>query len=100
MPVAVVRSNGIQIYPWETSVLNPVAITSVDFSYWRWPIDPIFQYTIQDGYITYDAANSVEFEFPKDEHLTIVSMILKWVGVNLREGELVQIANQQIQTGQ
>jgi hypothetical protein len=90
-PIGVVRSDGIHI--------NPITIIAVNFSYFRWPNMPVFSYTIGDGFITYNAASSTEFEYPQDEHLPLVSMMLKYVGINLREGELIQIANQQIQTG-
>jgi hypothetical protein len=100
MPVGVVRQDGIYIYPSVASPLNPVPITVVNFAYYRWPHDPVFTYVIGDGFITYDTANSTEYEWPVDEHLTLVAMILKYVGINLRQEEIVQIANQQIQTGQ
>jgi hypothetical protein len=90
-PIAVVRSEGIQIYP--------VTITSVDFSYYRWPIDPVFAYTQYTGYITYDAVNSTEFEYPQDCHLDLVRMMLEMVGVRLREGDIVQYANTKLQQG-
>ena len=90
-PIGVVRSDGIHI--------RPLTITAVDFSYYRWPNAPVFTYVQGDGYITYDAASSTEFEFAPDEHLTLVSMILKYVGINLRESDLIQVANQQLQTG-
>jgi len=81
-PTGVVRSNGIHIMP--------LTIISVNFSYYRWPIDPIFSYTLGDGYITYNASTSVEYEWPVDEHMTLVSMILQYIGVNLRESDIVQ----------
>jgi hypothetical protein len=90
-PIGVVRSDGIHI--------RPITITAVDYSYYRFPVDPVFSYTLGDGFITYDAPGSTEFEWPEDEKLTLTMMILKYVGINLRESELVQIANQQIQTG-
>jgi hypothetical protein len=90
-PIAVVRNTGIQIYP--------VTITSVDFSYLRWPIDPVFSYTQSAGYITYDAVNSVEFEWPKDCHTDLVRMMLEMIGIRLREAEIVQYAQTKIQQG-
>jgi hypothetical protein len=100
MPVGVMRSDGIHIYPTVVSDLNPVVITSVDFAYFRWPVDPVFGYNQMDGYITENSATSVQFEWPVDEHITLLAMILKWLGINLREADIVQIANQQLNTGQ
>lgn len=91
-PVAVLRSNGIQIYP--------ITIIAVDFTYWRWPVTPEFSYFQYEGYITYDAPTSIEFEWPEDVHMDLVRMMLEYMGVNMREAEVVQYANTKIQQGQ
>lgn len=90
-PIGVIRGDGIHI--------RPITITGVDFFYYRWPVDPVFSYTLGDGFITYLPAASVEFEWPKDESMTLVAMILKYVGVNLREGEIVQYSENKLKTG-
>jgi len=90
-PIGVMRNNGIQIYP--------TTITSVDFAYWRWPAEPTFNYNQFAGYITYDSATSTEFEWPQDEHTSLVRMILEYMGVNLREADIVQYANTKLQQG-
>ena len=83
-PVGVVRRDGIHVYP--------STISAVDFHYYRFPKDPVFSYNQGDGYITYNATASIELEFPKDESLTIAMYILSYLGVNLRESDLVQFA--------
>lgn len=83
-PCGVLRLNGIHIYP--------TTITLVDFYYFRFPVDPVFAYTQGDGYITYDAGGSTELEWPKDEHLTITNLLLKYIGINLREQDLLNYA--------
>ncbi len=88
-PIAVMRSDGIHI--------RPITILACDLNYFRWPVDPIFSYTEGDGYITYASATSVEVEWPKDEHLTLVRLILSMVGVNLRESDLVQYSEMKLQ---
>jgi hypothetical protein len=90
-PIGVVRATGIQIYP--------VTIAQVDFSYLRWPVDPVFTYIQAAGYITYDATNSVEFEWPKDCHTDLVRMMLEIMGIRLREAEILQYANTKLQQG-
>lgn len=87
-PVGIIRNDGIHI--------KPATIASCDLHYLRWPVDPVFNYTIGDGFITYDASSSVEVEWPVSEHLTLVKMILSLVGINLREAELVQYAEQKL----
>jgi len=91
-PIGVVRSDGIHI--------RPLTIVSADLNYLRWPIAPIFSYIIGDGYITYDATSSIPFEWPQDEHITLVAMILKYVGINLREQDIVQYSQMQVKTGE
>lgn len=90
-PIAVMRSNGIQIYP--------TSIATVDFAYWRWPADPNFVYFQEEGFISYNASASTEFEWPRDVHIELVRMMLEYMGVNLREGDIVQYANTKIQQG-
>lgn len=87
-PIAVMRSDGIHI--------RPITILACDLNYFRWPVDPVFNYTSGDGYITYDSATSVECEFTKDEHFTLVKMILSLVGINLRESDLVQYSEMKL----
>jgi len=99
MPIAVLRSDAIYVWPFEVADNVTDPITQVDFAYFRYPKDPEFVYSESDGYITYDAAASTECEAPADEHLIIVMKILKLIGVNLREADIVQIANQKLETG-
>lgn len=91
-PIGVIRVDGIHI--------RPLTITSVDFAYYRWPLDPVFSYTIGDGYISYDSATSVQFEWPKDEHILLLRMILNYIGINLREADIVQYSEAKLKSGQ
>jgi hypothetical protein len=99
MPVGVLRSDGIYIWPFQVADNVPDPITKVDFAYYRWPIDPVFTYIQGDGFITYDAVNSIELECPKDEHIVVIRMILEYIGVNLRESDLVQYVNTKLKEG-
>ena len=90
-PCGVVRVDGIHIYP--------TTITLVDFYYFRWPTDPVFGYTQADGYITEDVGASTQFEYTKDEHYTLVKMILSLVGINLRENDLIGYAEKKLKEG-
>ncbi len=90
-PCGVVRLDGIHIYP--------TTITLVDFYYFRFPVDPVFGYTEADGYITEDAATSTQFEFTKDEHITLARMICSYIGINLREGDILNYAQLKLKEG-
>lgn len=83
-PIGVVRSDGVHI--------RPLTIAAVDFHYYRFPIEPVFAYSLGDGFITYDALESTELEWVVDEHFTIVKMILSLTGINLREDQIVNYA--------
>ena len=87
-PCGIIRSDGIHV--------RPITITGADLNYYRFPVNPEFVYTESDGYITYDAASSTEFEFPVDEHFTLTKMILSLIGVNLREEAIVDYAEQKL----
>ena len=91
-PIGVVRSTGIFIYP--------ATITNVDFFYYRWPTDPSFVYNQFEGYITYNAASSIEFEWPRDEHISLVAILLSYIGINLREADIYQYAELKKQKGE
>jgi hypothetical protein len=90
-PIGVMRSAGIQIYP--------ITIDVVDFFYWRFPVEPVFSYNQYAGYITYNAAASVEFEWPPDEHISLVAMMLGYLGINMREADVVNYSEMKKQTG-
>ena len=90
-PIAVVRNDGIHI--------RPLTITVVDFAYLRWPVTPIFGYILGDGFITYDAVNSTELEWPEDEKIVIMRRCLEYIGVNLREGDILNYANAKLKEG-
>jgi hypothetical protein len=99
MPICTFRSDAIYVWPFEVADNVPDPITAVDFAYYRWPIDPVFSYTQGDGFITYDPANSIELEVPRDEHLIIARMTLSYIGINLRENDITVYAETKLKEG-
>jgi hypothetical protein len=89
-PVCVFRNDGIHVYP--------DTIVQVDFAYVRYPVDPDFDYTVQAGYIE-EGASPVEYEWPVHLHMDLTRRILGYVGINIREQELQQYAEQHKQIG-
>lgn len=83
-PVYVVRNDGIYIYP--------ASIAVVDFNYYKYPTEPVFAYTQETGYITYDSGSSTEFDWPERLHMDLIRIILGYVGINIREAQLSQYA--------
>jgi len=88
-PVCVVRSDGIYVYP--------IIIPQVDFTYIRYPIDPVFVYVQAAGYIT--AGASTEYEWSSHLHRDLTMMILSYIGINLREQELEAYAERHKKEG-
>jgi len=89
-PVCVFRSDGIYVYP--------DTIDSVELSYVRYPVDPVFDYTQEAGYIT-DGGASVEYEWGDHLFMDLTRMILGYIGINLREEQLQQYAETHKQQG-
>ena len=53
----------------------------------------MFDYTENPGYIT-DGGSSVEYEWEAHLHMDLTRMILGYIGINLREQQLEQYAEQ------
>jgi hypothetical protein len=84
-PVCVMRSDGIHVYP--------TSIVQVDFAYIRYPVDPVFDYVENTGYIT-EGSSPTEYEWQVHLHMDLTRMILGYIGINLREQQLEQYAEQ------
>lgn len=96
-PIAVLYKDYIQFFPKQ--------LGQVDFTYLRLPKTPYYDY-YQDANdnIVYLAPGetspippnplslSVEFEYPEAYHMDLCRMILGYIGINLREGSLLQYA--------
>lgn len=82
-PVGVKRSDGIYIYP--------TSITEVQFSYVRYPAEPVFDYVQDTGFIT-EGGSPTEYEWGKHLHWNLLVRILDKIGINIREQQLQQYA--------
>jgi hypothetical protein len=83
-PVCVTRNDGIYVYP--------ITIVAVDFNYIKYPVEPVFAYNQEAGYITEDAGGSTQYEWPEILLMDLTRRILSYIGINLREKELQQYA--------
>lgn len=90
-PVYAVYHDRLQFYPKD--------LGRVEFTYLRTPATPVWGYTTVNGRPVYDPTTSVDFEFPEENINEIVSRICKLWGINIREQQIQQFANQQIVTG-
>ena len=83
-PICCFYNTYIQIYPKNLGY--------VTFTYLRRPVTPVYGYTIVNDVPVYDAATSTQFEFPENDHLDICRIILGYMGINIREQQLLQYA--------
>jgi len=82
-PIYVRRSSSITVYP-----------ENVDFTYTyiRRPNKPNWNYVIVNNKPLYNASTSVNFELHAAEESELVYKILKLAGINIKQQEVVQVA--------
>lgn len=90
-PIAIIRQTHIYI--------EPSTINAVDWYYLRLPVKPVFAYTVVKDELVYDVGNSTEFEWPAVNHMDLVRLLLSYLGINLREQQLIQYAEMQKMKG-
>lgn len=84
-PIAVEYSTYYQLYPYNVGVVQLVYISD--------PADPVWAYTTSGGFQVYDSGNSVQFELPEQLRNDLVYKICEYMGVSVRQQDLVQSAN-------
>lgn len=85
-PIAAQYGTYIQFWP---STTNPVVLT-----YIKKPIDPEWAYTTSGGRAVYDSAGSIQFSLPDNTLNRVAYKICSYLGINIREQELYQYAEQ------
>jgi hypothetical protein len=91
-PIAIFRDGYIEF--------RPKTLQFVNFTYVRYPVDPVYAYTLVNDVDVYDAANSIELEWDNVNILDIAYLILNEMGINLREGQIQQFSEMRKQEGQ
>jgi len=78
----------------DTIKVYPTTITNINVRYIRKPLDPKWTYTVVGGKELYDPTNGSfqDFELDYSEFTNIVLKMLTYFGINLREAEVVQVA--------
>lgn len=92
-PVCVFYKDYIQFYPRD--------LKRVDFTYLRFPLTPYYATTVNsetDEY-EYSEEDTIHLEYPADCFSDIASMILSYIGINLREQDLIKYAETHKLTG-
>mgnify|MGYP003645396703 CR=1 FL=1 len=78
---------------------HPVNINTVDFVYLRKPVTATWAFTVTGNRPLYDAATSVDLEWPIQVFNEIAIRVLSFIGINLRENDLSQYSEGKRQTG-
>lgn len=86
-PIAAYFSDYIQIYPKN--------LAWVQFSYLKEPVKPVWAYDLVNGRPVYDDSASVQLESPDETHNAIAIKVLKYLGISIREEQLIQWAERQ-----
>lgn len=89
-PVYTDLSTEIEVYP---SGMNPVLMT-----YYKTPQTVNWGYTLDSGRPVYNPLTSIDFEWYPTQKLYLITRILGYIGITIRDTELVQYAEQQENT--
>lgn len=76
---------------------EPKNIGLVTMDYLRVPANPVWGFTLVNSRPVYDANTSVDWELPVQCHNELIFMMASYLGINLRENELIQYAELQKQ---
>jgi hypothetical protein len=67
----------------------PSTLATAKIVYFKKPVDAKWAYT---GDLVYDSGNSVQLEWPENDHMDIVYRTLGIVGINLKDGDLIRVS--------
>jgi hypothetical protein len=90
-PIACIYDKYIQVYPANVGTLK--------FTYLRKPAVPIWAFTTTNGVPLFDAANSVDFDYPDECINELVIRMASVMGINISNNLLLQYTNQMKQQG-
>lgn len=93
-PIAEVMSGYVQVYP-EAELKS----TPVNLVYLREPTTPVWAYTTVSQRPVFDSGNSTDFELPANLKSALVAKACEYLGINIRENDLVGYMKQFQQEG-
>lgn len=68
----------------------PKSVKNITLTYIKNPAVPVYAYTVSGGRPVFDEANSVDFTFGESMYPEIAFRMAKYLGIQIREPELVQ----------
>lgn len=90
-PIIVFYDNYMQVYP--------LTVNRVILTYLRRPVVPNWAFTTVNNRPVYNPAASTNIEFPNEVFNEILVKMLSYIGINLREQQLIQYGELQKQQG-
>ena len=86
-PIAVIESSGIRVFISE--FLSSDTSSELKLTYIKNPSDPNLSYTTVNNIEIYNSSNSTQITLSDSTHKEISNRILGYIGVNLREAEII-----------
>lgn len=77
--------------------IYPDTVAEVDVTYLKTPVTVNWAYTLVSGRPQYDEAETVNFEWGQSQKLSLITRILGYIGVEIRDGELLNYVNNEQQ---
>ena len=90
-------SNPIFLELPDTFITAPANLPNVAMTYLQQPVAPFWAYTLVNNRPVYNQAVSTDFQFDETEIYRLVSRILKYMGISIRDTELAQAAMEMVQ---
>lgn len=92
-PVYTYKDLIIKVYP------APSITDTITCTYLHKPANPVWNFTLgENGQYIYSEASSVQFELHPTEQVNLITKILLYSGIVIRDPQIIQIASQQAQT--
>lgn len=91
-PVYTYKDFKIRVYP------KTITGDVISCTYVRKPLNPVWNFTLGTNYqYVYNAQTSVDFELHPTEQTNLITKILLYSGIVIKDPEIIQIAAQQVQ---
>lgn len=90
-PIARMQPNQIEIAPRD--------ISTIELSYYRYPVKPVWGYTLQLATATYNPATSTNIELPDICGTEVVLAMLNKLGISIREQQVINWSERTRQQG-
>lgn len=87
-PIAQEQATKFKVYP---------KLQYVVMDYTRYPVQAVWNYTMTNGRPVYNATGSVDIELPKECFKGLAMLYLSYLGISMRDNELIQYSEIQKQ---